>query len=143
MVLNGEIQGKMSSFSGSPTTAATRKFESGPAAAVSPSDCLGVGRGVRVDRHRLSPAEADQHHQDRAGRVQVRQRVQGDAAARAGQAVAEEVGDVGVRELVEGDAGDEGGGDGGDEDEGGERVVADQAEVEDHLLLNLTLAGRG
>src|SRR3972149_3505548 len=54
---------------------------------------LRVARGVRVHRHGLAPAESDDKQEDRAGRVQVGQRVQRHAAAAAGKAIAQEIGD--------------------------------------------------
>ena len=51
------------------------------------------------------------------------QRVERYATTATGQAVAHAIGYVGVGELVEGDADDQGGNQGSEEDESGERIV--------------------
>ena len=83
---------------------------------------LRIARGARIHLHRLAPAESDHEQEERAGRVQVGQRVQRYAAAAAGKAVAQEIGDVGVGELVEGDACYKGAGEGAEQDDRGKRI---------------------
>ena len=84
----------------------------GPAAATSTMSRRGRRSRAEIDRHRLGEAEhhpaarGQQQHrrQDhRAERIDVAQRIEGDAAEPLGGVVAEPPGDEAVRRLVEGD----------------------------------------
>jgi hypothetical protein len=84
-----------------------------PARRRRPTACpLGMAQAAEIDRHRLGPAEQDaagrqqqndDRHQDRAHRIDMLQRIGGDAPGLPGRRITEMARRVAVRRLVQGD----------------------------------------
>ena len=82
---------------------ATRKLDSGPAAATSAMSRTRAAEVTPVDRHGPRPPEAGEDERQRPERVDVRERIEREPAREAGGRIAEAVGHPAVGDLVDRD----------------------------------------